>query len=234
MVSSSAGASRILVLPVAGDGDASRSATLGRAIETAVRDALPDEEVMTTASLQTSVEVSQLQDCVSDEAVGACVSELADAANADIVVRPHLGRLGDELLLTMTVTAGSSARLVAQGQRRVDAGHPSDLLDVIPGLARQTIADAGLGGVGAWTAPIVPMVVAVGGAVGIGLGLVVLKLRDQAATQYASGELSRASARDFETYGPTILVGGVGLVVAGALSTLGGAGFAVWSVVGGD
>ena len=107
-------AQRVLVLPVGGDVDASMATTLGRAVETAVRDALPGAEVMTSASLETSIEVSRLQDCALDEAVGACISEIADAANAEVVVRPHLGRLGDEYIFTVTMTGGVSARLLAQ------------------------------------------------------------------------------------------------------------------------
>jgi len=234
LLSSSAQASRVLVLPVGGDVDPSMAVTLGRAVETAVRDALPNDEIMTAASLQTSVEVSQLQDCTSDEAVGACVSELADAANADLVVRPHLGRLGDELLLTMTLTAGSSARLLSQAQRRVEADRPSGLLDVIPGLVRQSVGDAGLGRVGPRPAPIVPIGVAVGGAVGAGLGVIVLAVRAGAAEKYDGADLDRGSAVAFEVLGGPALVGGGALVVAGTLVALGGAGVAVWSIVGGE
>jgi hypothetical protein len=234
LVSSSAQASRVLVLPVGGDVDASTSVTLGRAVETAVQAALPNDEIMTPASLQTSMEVSQLRDCTADEAVGACVSELADAANADVVVRPHLGRLGDEMLLTMTLTAGSSARLLAQAQRRVEADRPSGLLDVIPGLVRQTVGDAGLGRTGPRPAPIVPIGVAVGGAVGAGLGVIVLAVRGTVADDYQSGDLDRGSAGAFEVLGGPALLGGGALVVAGTLVALGGAGVAVWSIVGGE
>ncbi len=232
-LSGSAAAQRILVLPVSSDGlDEGTSKTLGRAIETSVRNVVVDGEVITADALQTSIQLSQLQDCLGDEAVGACTTEIADAANADAVIRPHVGKLGDELLLTLTVTEGSSARLMAQGQRRGPVDAPGQLLDVIPGLSRQVLETAGLARLKPKAVPVVPIAVGVGGVLGAGVGVGILLIRNSTAEKYGAGELDRGSASAFEAVGDAALIGGAVLVVGGALAAIGGAGVAAWTIVG--
>jgi len=223
-------AQRVLVLPVGGDVDASMSTTLGRAVETAVRDALPGAEVMTSASLETSIEVSRLQDCALDEAVGACISEIADAANAEVVVRPHLGRLGDEYIFTVTMTGGVSARLLAQGQRRAPVARPTTLLDVIPALVQATAVDAGLARERRDVSG-AAIAVAVGGAVGAGVGVALLAVRAVAEGEYNKGNLERAQASSFETLQQPALYLGAAIVVVGGVAALGGTAAAVWPLL---
>jgi hypothetical protein len=231
IASPAAQAQRVLVLAVGGDVDERASTTLGRAVETAVRDAMPDAEVMTTASLQTSIAVSQLQDCTNEEAIGACVSEIADAANAEAVVRPHLGRLGDELLLTLTVTSGSSARLMAQGQRRAPSDRPSALLDVIPGLTTEVLVDAGLARARTREWPVAGIAVGAGGALVAGLGVAGLAVRGAVGAEYDRGNLNRADAVAWEGTNQAALFAGVGVVVVGASAALIGAGLTAWGLV---
>lgn len=230
MSAAPARAQRVLVLPVGGDVDASMATTLGRAVETAVSDALPGAEVMTSASLETSIEVSRLQDCALDEAVGACISEIADAANAEVVVRPHLGRLGDEYIFTLTMTGGVSARLLAQGQRRAPVARPTTLLDVIPTLVQATAVDAGLVRErrdGSGTA----IAVAVGGAIGAGAGVALLVLRAVAEGEYSKGNLEREQASNFENLQQPALLIGVVIVVVGGIAATGGTAAAVWPLL---
>lgn len=221
-----AAAQRVLVLPVGGESDRRTATTLGRAVETAVREALPTAEVMTVAALETSVALGELQDCTSEVEVGACISEIADAANAEVVVSPHLGRLGDELVLTVTMTGGVSARVLGQGQRRVPQARPAILLDVIPGLIRDV--DAGLLRASR-EVPGAAIAVAVGGAVGAGLGVAVLGIRAVAGNAFDQGTLDRAQAGAFETLRQPALIGGVAVVVIGGVAALVGTGAAIWA-----
>ncbi len=234
--SQASAAQRILVLPLGSDGmdDVTAKKTLGRAVETSVRDMVVNGEVITADALQTSIQMSQLQDCLGDVALSACATEIADAANADAIVRAHVGKLGDELLLTLTITEGSSSRLLAQGQRRASADAPSELLDVIPSLVRQVFQTSGLARVKPKAVPIVPIMVSAGGLLGAGVGTGILLLRNAAAVQYDAGELDRSSASSFETLGGPALIGGAVLVVGGAVVAVGGVGVAAWSYLGGE
>jgi len=224
-------ASRVLVLPVGGELGRSEGEALSRAVETAVREATAGHEVMTLAALQTSMRMSELRDCAGDEQATACVSEIADAANADVVVAPTLGRLGDQLLLTLTLTAGARATLLAQVQRRADADRPSALLDVIPGAVRQAVDDAGLVNAVPRPVPVAAIGTAVGGGVLAALGTVALVVRGVASGQYAEGRLDQEQARAYELYDQPALFGGVIGVVVGGAFTIGGGGVAVYSLV---
>lgn len=223
-------AERVLVLPVGGEVDSATSTTLGRAVETAVRDTLPAAEVMSAATLETSIGMSRLQDCALDEAVGACVAEIADAANADVVVRPHLGRLGDEYVLTVTMTGGSSARLLGQGLRRVPVARPAALLDVIPGLIERTAVDAGLARERREVSA-AAIAVAVGGAVATGVAVGGLGLRAVAGAEYDQGNLDRGQAGAYEALQQPALYGSTVVVIIGGLAALGGTAAAVWPLV---
>jgi hypothetical protein len=221
-------AQRVLVLPVGGDVDRSTATTLGRAVETAVREALPVAEVMTAATLETSIGLSEMRDCATAEAIGACMSEIADAAHADVVVSPHLGRLGDEYVFTVTMTGGVSARLLGQGQRRVPVARPASLLDVTPELIRRTAIDAGLVRASR-EVPGAAIAVGVGGAVGAGVGVALLVTRAIVAAEYDKGNLARDQASSFETLQEPALLGGVVIVVVGGVAALAGTGVAVWA-----
>ncbi len=225
-----AAAERVLVLPVGGEVDSATATTLGRAVETAVRDTLPAAEVMSAATLETSIGMSRMQDCALDEAVGSCIAEIADAANADVVVRPHLGRLGDEYVFTVTMTGGATARLLGQGQRRVPVARPTALLDVIPGLVERTAVDAGLARERREVSG-AAIAVAVGGAVGAGLGVGLLGLRAVAGAEYDKGNLERDQAGAYETLQQPALYGGAAIVVVGGLAALGGTAAALWPLV---
>lgn len=233
---------RVLVTPiVAGDDEAARESarTLTRSVETALRAAIDDVEIVTPAALDTQVELSVARECVaglSDDAgaVSTCMTELADAIDVDYIARPHLGRLGQELVLTLSLIAGDRAIVVAQGQRRADASSPEALLDQIPGLARAVADDADLGHVrrSGRVVPVVPIVVAGSGLVVVGAGVVGLAIRGSLSGPYGRGELGRNDARLYEGIDGPFLIGGIAAVVVGGVAAVGGAGFAIWSVVG--
>lgn len=221
--SSSAHALRVLVTPFVGEGDKAMQQTLGRAVETAVAEALPRAEIISATTIETSIELSQLRDCASDAAVSTCLTDIADAANAEIVVRPHLGRLGDELVLSMSVLEGPTARLLSQGQRRVRADAPGALLDAIPRLVRDVATDAYLLQPRVKRGPpVAPITVGVIGAVVAGGGVIALVARNALAVDYENGDASAADARFYEDHGDTVLVAGVGaVIVGGALAITG-------------
>lgn len=221
--SSSAQALRVLVTPVFGEGDKAMQQTLSRAVETAVAAALPRAEIMSATTIETSIELSQLRDCASDAAVSNCLTDIADAANAEIVVRPHLGRLGDELVLSMSVLEGPTARLLSQGQRRVRVDAPGALLDAIPRLVRDVATDAYLLQPRVKKGPpVVPITVGVIGAAVAGGGVFALVARNAIATDYENGDASADDARFYEENGDAVLVAGIGaVVVGGALAVTG-------------
>ncbi len=222
--SSSARALRVLVTPLVGDGDSSVQQTLTRAVETAIARALPRAEVISATTIETSVALSQLRDCANDVAASSCWTDIADAANAEIVVRPHLGRLGDELVLSLSVLEGPTARLLSQGQRRVRADSPAGLLDVIPRLVRDVATDAYLlqprvnkG------PPVAPIAVAVVGAVVAVGGAAALWVRNVDGINYENGDANRDDATWYEDNEAALLIGGVGAVVVGGVMAAVGA-----------
>ncbi len=231
---------RILVTPIvaaegADSSEVERNRTLTRSVETALRAAIPDVEIVTPAALDAAIELETVRDCVDAEVTGSCLTELADAVDVDYIARPHLGRVGDELVLTLALLDGHRALVVAQGQRRARADRPADLLDAIDALAVALAADAKLGAAASSTRggglPMVPIAASVGGAVVAGVGATLLIVRGSIAGPYDAGDLALEDARGYEAINRPFLIGGIGAVVVGTLVTLGGAGLAVWAVV---
>ncbi len=232
---------RILVTPIrdSGAGGDETAKTLTRAVETALAGAVKDVEIVTPAALDTAIEIESARDCVgpkeSDDSkvVSSCLSELADAIDVDVIARPSLGRIGSELVLTLTLLDGERAVVVAQGQRRADKDSPEALLDQIPGLAKEVAKDADLviAGKRKRAVPVGAIVVAGSGAVVAGLGVGALAVRGVYSGDYERGALDRDEARAYEFIDVPFLIGGIGAVVVGGVTALVAGGVAVWSAV---
>lgn len=229
-------ATRILVTPIPGSAKDDTARTLTRAVETAIAAAVDEGEIVTPQALDTAVEIAAARDCVGDDnsaVVSSCLSELADAIDVEFIARPSLGRLGSELVLTLTLLDGARAVVVAQAQRRADASSPEALLDQIPGLAKEVAKAADIAATGKKkrTVPVAAIGVSVGGAVVAAVGAVALGVRGSLAGDYEDGDLDRDDARAYEAIDAPFLFGGIGSVVVGGAVALAGAGFAVWSVI---
>lgn len=218
MLAMPASATRILVMPLGNDADPSMSAPLGRSVEAAVQDAAPTADVVTASSLGAAVELEAAKACLGiDVENNACMTELVGASNAELVVRGHLGRLGDTYVLTFAILDGASARLLAQGQRLVAVERPSDLVEVTPGLVRQVLRDSRSLPVRPEPqgAPVGPIIGTVAGVTLVGLGATSLIVWGVASDRYNKAELSREEAQTFELFEAPLVSGGAGLVVVG-------------------
>ncbi len=229
---------RIFVTPILNDADLEISRTLTKATETALQAAVPNAEIVTPAALDSAIEVSTVRDCVgpsggghADAAADSCLSELADAVDVDFIARPHLGRVGDDLVLTLSILDGHRAVVLAQGMRRVRAATPAALLDVVPELAIAVARDADLRAHGVRPLPVVPIVVGVSGLAGAGLGAAALVIRGSMSGDYEHARLDRGQAQAYELIDAPFLWGGVGLAVVGGVVALGGSGLAVWTIL---
>ena len=246
---------RILVAPIAATGDRDddeMGKTLTRAVETALGAAVKDVEIVTPAALDTAVEINLARECASfsgdDGDHGAangkgaadgkgagdsCLSELADAVDVDVIARPSLGRLGSELVLTLTLLDGDKAVVVAQGLRRADKGAPEALLDQIPGLAKDVARDADLATVARRrrAVPGAAIGTALVGVVVVGVGVGALAVRGLFSGDYASGRLDVNGARAYESIDAPFLYGGIGAVGVGSATALVAGGVAIWSVI---
>ena len=226
-----AAASRLFVTPIGFPSDAELARTLTRAVETAVVEAIPGADVTTTAALDTAVELQVIRECVSDQEQGSCISEIAQAVDVDFVVRPHLGQVGSELVLTLSVLDGNKATVLAQGNRRTALGDPARLLDVIPGLVREVADGAGLPTAPGRTdkppadaaldtglhkpLPALPLALALVGVVGAGLGVGLQAWALVQGYRRSQAELSAEDAAAIEQVGPAGLVGGSVLLLGG-------------------
>ncbi|MDP2340276.1 MAG: hypothetical protein Q8O67_04910 [Deltaproteobacteria bacterium] len=228
---------RIFVTPILNDTNPGSSQTLSRAVETAVKAALPDAEIVTTSALDTAIEMSTMRDCVGsagpDDGADSCLSELADAIDVDYIARPHLGRVGRELVLTLSLLDGRRAVVLAQGHRRVAMDSPGALLDVVNGLAKEVVRAADLRSdrPRARVVPITPIIAAGGGVVGVGVGALALGVRGSLSGDYERARLDRGQAQFYELIDAPFLWGGIGLVVVGGVVALAGGGIAVLTVV---
>ena len=225
---------RIFVTPIHNEADLEIGRTLTRATETALKAAIPDAEIVTPAALDTAIEMNAVRDCVGStgsDGTDSCLTELADAVDVDYIARPHLGRIGDDLVLTLSILDGRRAVVLAQGLRRVSARDPAELLDVVTGLAKEVARGADLRSTRRRPVPLAPIVVSAGGVVAVGLGALALGVRGGLAGDYERARLDRSQAQAFELIDQPFLWGGIGLVVVGGGVALSGASVAVWSIV---
>jgi hypothetical protein len=231
---------RVFVTPILNEADPEISQTLSRSTESALKAAIADVEIVTTAALDTAIELSTMRDCVGSAGVDeggadSCLSELADAIDVDFIARPHLGRVGDELVFTLSLLDGHRAVVLAQGQRRVNADAPARLLDVVNDLAKEVAKEASLHRSSdrrsARVVPLTPIMVAGGGVVGVGVGAVALGIRGAMSGDYERARLDRGAAQLYETIDAPFLWGGIGLVVIGGATALLGGGLAVFNVI---
>lgn len=221
LASTMANATRVLVAPVSGDNDAPTRATLGRAIEASVARAMPDDEIVSTTTIENASELAALRDCVGDDVAAACLSEVAGAANAEIVVRSHLGQIGDELVLSVSVLSATSSKVLGQGQRRVPRAHAAALLDRTPELVNEVLRSSGhLHGA---STSAVPVVVAAVGGTALAAGAVVWVVFGVGAAAYANADLTADEASTFERNRAPLVAAASTLTVAGGAALAVGA-----------
>jgi hypothetical protein len=201
---------RVLVAPVASDEDPGSAATLSHEIETSVREASADLDVVTTSAIDTKVALG----CLTGDDT-SCIVELADSAGVDAVIRSHLGHVGRETVLTLAVIDGKHASVLAQSSRRVAANNTAHLLDELPGLAAEVLHKAGL-----VSRPIaIPVTLTVVGGVvlaGAALGVVASTLW---TLDYNNAKLTRDDAKTFESLAPVAWIGAIAGVALGATAT---------------
>jgi hypothetical protein len=211
--SSAALATRVLVAPVSGDNDAATRETLGHAIEARVAHAMPSSEIVSTTTIENASELAALRDCVGDDVAAACLSEVAGAANAEIVVRSHLGSIGDELVLSVSVLDATTSKVLGQGQRRVERTRAATLLDRTPELV-----DEALRASGHFEGPavsVVPAVVTVVGGAALTAGVVAWAVFGLRTAAYNNAELTADDAAAFEQARTPLVLGATALTVVG-------------------
>jgi hypothetical protein len=214
LTSSTALATRVLVAPVSGDDDATTRETLGHAIERSVAQAMPGSEIVSTTTIENASELAALRDCIGDDVAAACLSEVAGAANAELVVRSHLGHFGDELVLSVSVLDGTSSKVLGQGQRRVERSRAAALLDRTPALVEEALRASGHFEGRPWA--VVPVVVTALSGASLTAGVAVWVVFAVRAVPYANAELTAAEAAAFEQDRVPLVASATALTVVGA------------------
>jgi hypothetical protein len=206
-----------LVLPTNEDAS-SEGAAVGRAVETAVLDRIPSLAVITPRSLGDKLEVDIVKACQGGDDA-SCTAQFSDALGVDLVFRPTLARLGDLVILTLSIYDVKTGAVRAQGQRRAPKSAPEELLTQIPGLVEEVGARAQLpvrvtvkkpfptGSVVSITAG---SALVLGGA-----GLAAYGIWQE--LRYQGAELSREEASSWEGARLLVFGGGAVVVVAGAV-----------------
>jgi hypothetical protein len=199
-------------------------ATLNRMLEGEVARGVPDVELVTLRAVRANLEVAEMADCLGDEEAAECAAELGNAMGVDLIANPHLGRLGSQVVMTLSIYRLGDATVAGQATRHTDdAGL---LLSEVRPLVEEAFGMTGLRVLEQQATPVersepapaperasslLPWIVAgagfglggatvVTGAVIHGIGLVGL------AGPYERGELGRDEAKLWEDTAPAWLI----------------------------
>lgn len=139
-------AARLLVREVKADRDADRETALAltRVIESEVIRAVPDVEVMTWRAIGATMEAAELAACLGDEETAACATEIGGALGVELILSPHLARLGSVRVLTVSVYRMGDATVAGQATRQMPADDDDALLGLSAEAAREALEAAGL------------------------------------------------------------------------------------------
>ncbi|HEY1100385.1 MAG TPA: hypothetical protein VGF99_15710 [Myxococcota bacterium] len=225
-------APRVFVTPVVGAADDATRQGLSRALETEITAAVPDHEVMSSATIATGIEMAQLRNCISDEETESCFAELSDALDADFVVRGDLVRLTDVDVFSISIIEGRTGRLLGQQQYRGRHGDDAALLGALPRLARGVAVDAGLRAPPPPPPSPVPGFVAAGvGVLVAGGGVGVLLWRNELIGRYLDGRQTKDEANLVEQGGDGLLGLGIGAIVVGGAALVAGTAVGIAALV---
>jgi hypothetical protein len=181
-------------------------------VETAILDRIPSLSVVTPRSLGDKVEIDLIKACQGNDDA-SCTAQFSEALGVELVLRPSLSRLGDVLILTLSLYDTRSAAVLSQGQRQAARDQPEELLSQIPGLVEEIGTRAGLEVRREVKKPFPTAAVAavsVGGALVLGgAGLAGFALWQE--LRYQGAELSRDDAASWES-ARLLVVGGAALV----------------------
>jgi hypothetical protein len=200
--------------------------------------------MMTWRAVAATMEAAEMADCLGDEETAACATEIGGALGVELILSPHLAKLGSVRVLTVSVYRMGDATVAGQSTRRTPLGDDDALLSASSEAVHEALHAAGLRVVAAprlhavQTVPPVehdggptialPWLVA-GGGVAAGALLAVIGATLHAGVllawvqPYERGELDLEGARRWEREAPLWLtlpwlayVGGAA-VVTGAL-----------------
>ncbi len=197
---------RVLLLEVAGDLDAAQRATLGSLIGARLSrfEALEIVDQKNVEKLLGVEADKQRAGCTGDE--NACLAELAGALQADVVAAPQAGKIGGTTVFTLQLI---DQKGVTVGRGSAQVSGLDDLAqkvsDVVDGVGREFTGGEPRDGVSssnpaaatttttgepAWRQPL-----RIGGAVGIGVGLVAIGLGAIPAVMASGAEGDLAGLR---------------------------------------
>jgi hypothetical protein len=233
--SGAAAETRVLLTEVPPEDELSASSarTLNRVLEGEVRRVLPDVELVTFRAVRANLEVAEMADCLGDEQAAACATELGNALGVELIAAPRVGRIGSQLVLTLSVYRLGDATVAGQSTRRTD-GDEAALLDEARPAVEEAFATTGLRVARAPDAPepepgptIWPWLV---GGAGIGTGVLAaaagLVVHAGAglllALPYESGVASRDAARFWEDSAVVWIGAGYTLYGVGVLAAVSG------------
>lgn len=139
-------AARLLVREVKADleGDRDTAAALTRVIETEVIRAAPDVEVLSWRAVAATMEAAEVADCLGDEETAACASEIGGALGVDLILSPHLSKLGSVRVLTVSVYRMGDATVAGQASRRTPFDDEDALLDASLEAVHEALHAAGM------------------------------------------------------------------------------------------
>lgn len=230
-------AARMLVREVKAEraSDEDTAAALTRMIETEVLRAAPEVEVLSWRAVAATLETAEVADCLGDLDTAACASDIGGALGVQLILSPHLARLGSVRVVTVSLYRMGDATVAGQAVRRVPLDDDDALIGASLEAVHEALEAAGLRVVAGPPAQPLQRGRSSGDGVGpvsalpwmLGAGGVVLVLASAGlhagvffafVQPYSRGELARETARQWEQQAPLWLtLPWLGYAAGGAL-----------------
>lgn len=110
------------------EGDRDTAAALTRLLETEILRVAPEVEVLSWRAVAATMEVAEVADCLGDIETAACASDIGGALGVQLILSPHLARIGSVRVMTVSIYRMGDASVAGQAVRRAPVGDDNALI----------------------------------------------------------------------------------------------------------